>query len=286
MEGGNFSTCLEGLEPLTEYECYAFSGNFNTDVREFRTEDEMQLPNSGFEVYSHDESDKYFSLYDPKALLWNSKWWDSGNKGSTMVGSSYSICTIDTEDKTEGKASVKMVSRNVIIKFAAGNLFAGEFGGTVGLSGGIVNFGRPFTLRPRKLIVSLKYDCGKVDCISGYPDGDPVKEGDPDRCQVWIAVGDWDYKKYGGTPDSPVQVNTTKKETLFDSKSEGVIGYGSYISNKSVTNWTDIEIPLEYVSTSRVPTHIIVSCAASMLGDYFTGSSESVLRVDNMRLVY
>ena len=117
-------------------------------------------------------------------------------------------------------------------------------------------------------------------------DNDPVKEGDPDRCQVFIAVGDWDYRKFGGTPECPVQINTLEPSTYFNPKSEGVIGYGCYVSNKSTDGWIKVEIPIEYVSTSRKPTHIIVSCAASMLGDYFTGSDQSTLWVDGMELHY
>lgn len=92
--------------------------------------------------------------------------------------------------------------------------------------------------------------------------------------------------KYGGSANCPVQVNTTKPETLFNPSSEAVIAYGAFTSDKTIAEWTRVEIPLDYVSTSRVPTHIIVSCAASMLGDYFTGSSSSVLWVDDVRLEY
>lgn len=287
-DGGAFSTCIEGLDPTTQYECYAYSGENITEVYSFTTEEIKQMPNSGFEIISKAESSKYFSFYDPaSAIVENqTKWWCSGNKGSTTVGESRAITIPDSSDKKEGKYSVRLESQWVIVKFAAGNIFVGEFAGLVGTKGGIVNFGRPFTLRPRKLAVWLKYESGVIDRIDGIPDNDPVKLGDKDRGQVFIAVGDWDYRKFGGTPDSPVQVNTTDRSTFFDPKSEGVIGYGSHIFYDSSDGWQRIEIPLEYVSTSRKPTHIIVSCASSMLGDYFTGSSDSKLWVDGMELIY
>ena len=186
----------------------------------------------------------------------------------------------------DGRYSARLESDWVIIKFAAGNIFVGEFVRVVGTSGGVINFGRPFEQRPRMLSLWLKYDCGIINRIDRVPDNDPVKEGDPDRCQVFIAVGDWDYRKYGGTPDCPVQINTLEPSTYFNPKSEAVIGYGSFVSNKSTDGWIKVEIPIEYVSTSRKPTHIIVSCAASMLGDYFTGSDQSTLWVDGMELHY
>ncbi len=286
ISGGTFSTCIDNLEPLSAYECIAYSGEDKSDIHTFTTEGEQQLPNGNFEIYSNAESDKYYSWWDTRQSICNSKWWDSGNQGSTMVGGSAAICSPDTRDKAEGNTSARLNSRYVVIKFAAGNLFCGEFAGLEGISGGKVNFGRPFTLRPRKLVLKLKYQPGTIDYINGYPDGQPVAKGDPDCCQIFVALGDWDYKKYGGTPDSPVQVNTTKKETFFNPKGENVIGYGTYITDKNTNGWIEVEIPIEYTSTSRVPTHIIISCASSMLGDYFTGSSSSILWLDDMRLEY
>lgn len=287
--GGAFSAMVEGLEPLTEYECVAFSGDEVTEVERFTTEAEAQLPNSGFETFSKAESSKYFSFYDPASSdpALQTKWWGSGNKGSTTVGSSFAITKPDDTEKVEGEYSLKMVSQYVIIKFAAGNVFSGEYAKTLGTSGGAIHMGRPFTLRPRKLTVWLKYKSGKIQqkTLGSYPDDDVVKVGDNDRGTVWVALGDWDPKEYGGTADCPVEVNTTKKETFFDSKGPNVIAYGRFVTDHDM-EWTKIEVPLEYVSTSRRPTHIIVSCAASMLGDYFTGSPDSILWVDDFRLEY
>ncbi|MBR2006689.1 MAG: PCMD domain-containing protein [Alistipes sp.] len=287
FDGGSFSAGVDGLEPLTTYECYAYSGSNQTEVYKFTTEEARQMPNSGFEVFSNAESDKYYSFYNPASSIVDeqTKWWCTGNKGSTTVGSSYSITNPDGDNKVEGKYSVKLQSQYVIVKFAAGNIFVGEFDRVIGTSGGAVNFGRPFTLRPRKLSLWLKYENGPIDRFNGAPDNDPVKEGDMDRCQVFVALGDWDYRDYGGTPDSPVQINTTDKTTFFDPQSDNVIGYGAYVSDKS-TDWVKIEIPIEYTSKSRKPTHIIVSAASSMLGDYFTGSTKSTLWIDDMQLEY
>jgi len=287
-DGGSFTASLDPLKPQTEYECMAFSGDNETETVSFTTDEERQLPNNGFETCSQAESRNYYSLYDPASSVPElaAKWWDSGNAGSTTVGASYSICTPDTEDFKEGHASIRMNSRNVVIKFAAGNMFSGEFAGVIGTQGGKVNFGRPFTLRPRALKLWLKYKSGTVDCIGTYPDSDPVKMGDNDRGTVYVALGDWDYHKYGGSPESPVQVNTTDKSTLFRPDSEAVIAYGSWNATSSTDGWIEVEIPLVYSSVTRRPTHIIVSCAASALGDYFTGSSQSVLWVDDMRLIY
>ncbi len=288
VEGSAFYAVADSLSPLTAYECQAWSGE-ESDTRTFTTEGEKQLPNAGFECFSNAESSKYFSFYDPSSAdaSLQSKWWGSGNKGSTTVGSSYAITKPDDREHTEGSYSLKMESQYVVVKFAAGNVFSGEFGSTIGVSGGTVRMGRPFTLRPRKMAVSLKYKCGKIEqkTLGDYPPDDPVQVGDSDRGVVWIALGDWDYKKYGGTPECPVEINTTRPETFFDPAGANVIAYGRFVATADM-EWTRVEIPLEYVSTSRRPTHIIVSCAASMLGDYFTGSPESILWIDDLQLIY
>lgn len=290
VQGASFSAAADGLSPLTEYECVAYSGEDVTDPVSFTTQAAVQLPNSGFETVSHAESSKYYSFYDPESSSeeLQSKWWGSGNKGSTTVGSDYAITLPDETDKVEGQRSLKMASRYVIIKFAAGNVFSGAFDRTIGASGGVIHMGRPFTLRPRKLTLYLKYKSGIIEekTMGDVPEGDDVKVGDNDRASVWIALGDWDYRKYGGSADSPVEINTTDKSTFFNPKGDNVIAYGCYIASQSIDDWTKVEIPLEYVSTSRVPTHIIVSCAASMLGDYFTGSKDSILWVDDLKLEY
>lgn len=287
-DGGAFSAGIDSLRPQTTYECYAYSGNDKTEIYTFTTEEALQMPNSSFETISNAESDKYFSFYDPNSPIAanQTKWWCSGNKGSTTVGSSYSITNPDREDKKDGNYSVRLESQYVIVKFAAGNIFTGEFDRVIGTSGGVVNFGRPFTLRPRKLSLWLKYENGPIDKFNGAPDNDPTKAGDMDRCQVFVALGDWDYRDYGGVPDSPVQINTTDKKTFFNPNSNNVIGYGSYVTNASTNGWIKVEIPIDYKFVNRKPTHIIVSCAASMLGDYFTGSTDSKLWVDGMQLEY
>lgn len=290
LDNGYFSAAADALEPLTRYEVYAFSGADRTEAVEFETEAELQLPNAGFETFSNAESSKYYSFYDPSSpdSSLQTKWWGSGNKGSTTVGASYAITMPDLSTRTEGAASLKMASRYVVIKFAAGNVFSGEYYRTIGTSGGVIRMGRPFTLRPRKLTLWLKYDCGKIEkkTLGGAPEGETVKVGDNDRASVWIALGDWDYRKFGGSEESPVEVNTTDRSTFFDPQGESVIAYGRYVAGESVEEWTKVEIPLEYVSTSRKPTHIIISCASSMLGDYFTGSPNSVLWIDDLRLEY
>ncbi|MEG2613164.1 MAG: PCMD domain-containing protein, partial [Alistipes sp.] len=104
---------------------------------------------------------------------------------------------------------------------------------------------------------------------------------------IYIALGDWDPAVYGGTAESPVQVRTRAiEETYFDPHGSAVIAYGEMPLNKSIEKWTEFSVELQYNSTSRVPTHIMIVCSASRWGDYFTGSTQSVMWVDDLELRY
>ena len=59
-----------------------------------------------------------------------------------------------------------------------------------------------------------------------------------------------------------------------------MIAYGQFVADKDINEWMKVEIPLQYKSTSRKPTHIIISAASSMLGDYFTGAAGSKMWID------
>ena len=124
--------------------------------------------------------------------------------------------------------------------------------------------------------------------------GSELKMGDKDTGSIFIALGTWTKEKYGvdasgeikGTDDSPLIVDTRDKGTFFNPKSEAVVAYGELMLNESITEWQEVVIPLEYTTTSVVPTHITIVCSASRLGDYFTGSTQSVMWLDDMELLY
>ena len=295
---GTYSALISGLAAQTEYAYRLVVTPLATGVEEYMdapstitTDAAPQAPNSGFEVTSNDESGNYPSFYDPASSdpELQSKWWCSGNAGSTMVSSSYRICYPDTGDYKEGSQSACLSSRYVVVKFAAGNLFSGHFGKTIGTSGGTVYFGRPFTARPTAMRLWVKYSSGPINRVDGTPAG--VQKGDYDKASLKIALGNWDYKKYGGDPDSPILVNTTETSTFVDfSTDASTIAYGEEIITSDADNstnvWKQVTIPLNYTNTAKYPSHIVISFAASMYGDYFTGCDSSMLWVDGLELLY
>ncbi len=296
-EDGSFQAQLGALTPSTDYSYrLVIKSQVVGEPVSFRTADAPSLPNGGFEYSTNVGS--YSEWYSASApdLLSRSAWWGSGNGSKSMgidgsADMGYVICAPDTGTKVEGNQSACLSSCWAVVKFAAGNLFSGYFGGLVGTKGGICYFGRPFTGRPSALRVSLKYSTAKVNRVDGYPANDPVSTNDYDRARVFIALGDWSYKTYKGTKDCPIQVNTTDKSTFHDFKTmAGTIAYGEKIlkgdSSNSHNKWVEYVIPLDYNSVEKLPEYIIVSCASSMLGDYFTGSESSKLWVDKMELIY
>ena len=295
---GSYSALINGLAGETEYEYRLVvtkaadgSEEIVDGTKTVTTEATPQVPNSSFETVSHAESINYYSFYDPASSdpALQSKWWCSGNKGSTTVGSSYQITYPDTGDKQDGNQSVCLESRYVIVKFAAGNLFCGRFGATIGTSGGTVYFGRPFTARPTAMRFWAKYSSGKINRVGNGPAG--VQSGDYDKASLRIALGTWDYKKYGGDANSPILVNTTDESTFVDyATDESTIAFGERIltadADNSTNVWQQITIPLDYKTTTEYPTHIMIAFAASMYGDYFTGCDSSKLWLDKIELLY
>lgn len=306
-EGGTFVAHITGLEPETDYEVVAYSGADETSVWEFTTEEATQIPNGSFEYASKVSGKDYYKFYDPSCGVEDGMYmfWGSGNgEGDEGVSGSANmgivITYIDTNDKVDGRQSVRAQTSQMAGILAAGNLFTGQFAGLVGTSGGKVNFGRPWTSRPVALKLYCKYTTGKMDIIKGAPAGLNLSKEDYDRAEIKFAIGDWDYRKYGGTKESPVHVNTTDSRTFIDYNTDAstiangglIIHNDGYILNggekvKADTDqWIEYTIPLNYHDVDRCPTHIIISCAASQFGDYFTGYSNSKLWIDAVELVY
>ena len=284
VNGGSFSACVADLEPLTEYEVVAFSGENYTDVIKATTEDIFTLPNAGLEEWSTTDGVVY-----PYAAG-GVPFWATGNDGAALASTTLTEPVSDTRPGSEGIYAASLQSKKAAImgigKFAAGNLFLGEFGGLVGMDG-LVNFGRPCSARPVALHGWVKYNCGTIDEVGKIPSARPdLKKGDNDEGQILIAVGNWTAAEYGGSENCPVVVNTKDESTFFNKNGKDVIGVGEMLLSESTDGWIEFTLPLEYRSTSEIPTHIIMVFTGSHFGDYFTGSTFSQMLVDDLELIY
>ena len=212
---GYYSATLSSLTPSTTYEYkLTIAGIDQSDISRFTTDAARQLPNSSFEVISKVSGKDFYKWYDPSSSIADcqTEFWGSGNGNETYNGSGNfnKVITVpDDSDKKDGDRSVICQSADAVIKFAAGNIFAGSWNGMVGTKGGKVLFGRPWTTRPKALRIWAKDSAGTITHIDGVPDGVTVSKSDYDMGMVKVAIGTWDYKTYGGTKESPILWNTT-----------------------------------------------------------------------------
>ena len=305
---GSWSATLTGLTGSTTYTYrLVINGEQVGDEKSFTTDAATRIPNGSFEYASLVSGQSYYKFYDPNCGVEEGQtmFWGSGNgEGSEGVNGSANmgivITTIDTSDKADGNQSVCAKSSSMVGILAAGNIFTGQFAGLVGTSGGKVNFGRPWTTRPTALKLWCKYSTGKMNIIKNFPEGVSLTSSDYDRAEIKFAIGTWNYKTYGGTKDSPVHVNTTDASTFVDYTTDAsTVAYGNLVIyndgysvnagekvSATTSGWLEYVIPLDFHDLKTWPTHIVVSCAASQYGDYFSGCDSSKLWVDKVELVY
>lgn len=282
--GDTYTIELTGLTPATTYQVAAYCDNFESaDIREFTTEGEPQLPNAGFEEWTT-ASDKA----DLPAADANNFYWDSGNHGSITMNKN--ITTQETSIKHSGNSSIKLASQFVGVggfvgKFAAGNVFIGEYLATDGTDG-VLGWGRPFSARPKALRVWVKYQPQAVtDADSSNPDG--VAKGDMDRGIIYVALVDNTTTSYNGKK-WPVVVKTKKADRhLFDKNGSQVIAYGEKVFTEATpgNDLVEVIIPIDYKRTDVRPSNIVLVASASKMGDYFTGGP-SVMYLDDIELIY
>lgn len=303
VEAGSYQALISGLAPDTVYQYALLVGGTGVgEIQFFQTDKATQVPNNSFEIYSNAEKSSYKSFYDPANPLCSKKFWDNGNEGASTLGSSYLVCTPDTDDKMDGEVSARCRSQYVIVKFAAGSISSCEYAGTNGTNG-YVNFGRPFTARPSAVRLWYKYNGGIINrsddsalnkgVSAGKLKTKPVVNETPDSCTFMCALGNWPKEKYlMKTPISSgecvITAYTADINTFYNYETlPETIAYG-YVAKTESPNkdWEQITIPFDYHTTEEIPTHIILSFAASKFGDYFTGYDKAELKVDKVELLY
>lgn len=284
-----FSKEITGLNPGTTYEYQAMDGTQASTVTcEFTTETTFQPDNASFE---YTQTYKVSTLLGNKDCLFfyqagKEMWWDTGNTGSATAGKN--LTTQDSNIKNSGNCSAKLASANIMGTFAAGNLFTGKFLGTEDMTKGILGWGRPCTSRPKALKVWVRYTPGTVDKGDSH-----ISNGETDKGIIYVAVGDWKSSDSAYGSEWPIVVRT-KGPVLFNPHDEGTIGYGEHIftenyGTETETSLKEITIPLDYEGYggyNRKPETILIVASASQYGDYYEGSSSSVMWLDDIELIY
>lgn len=271
VDGGNVSAILRGLTPKTTYEVVAYADENNSDVMEFTTSDIYTLPNGDMEGWSHKDN----SIWCPTSSLLDATW-DTGNHATASIGAgNLTNPSDDVRPGSTGSKSAYLASMKASVmgvgKFAAGNLFVGKFVSIDGM-GGIVDFGKPMdtSARPTGVRFWMKNNCGTIN-EGSYTTG-------IDLTKIFACVCD---------RTEPYQVNTNHEETLFNPKTApGVLGYALYESSTSVSEWTEITLPIEYKEFDTDPNFFVFTFTCSGYGDYFTGSTQSWMYIDDVEILY
>ena len=273
---GSFSASIPHLKPLTEYEVRAIVGEDEVDesgkdkgnVIKVTTQGTTDIPNGDFENWWYDESRKIWFPYAEGG----EQYWDTGNTGTASLGQNNVVPT-DYTPTGQGRAAMldtRFVGLFGIGKLAAGSVYTGKFAKVDGTNG-ILDFGRPFNLRPTVLKGYYQYQTANIDYAAA--EFEDLK-GKPDTCHIYVALADW---------TAPFEIRTNpKNRQLFDKNSESIIAYGELLYSGTMNAYQEFEIKLEYRDTSRVPTYLQITCATSKYGDYFTGGTGATLYIDQL----
>ncbi len=271
---GMFKACLMHLSPQTTYEARSCSGDEYSAVQEFTTGSIVQLPNSQFEEWCFINN----KMWAPWGNAADDKgYWGTGNKGATLLSKINVTMPIDDIMSITGYRGVHLESRNVVGKYASGNVFAGEFKGIDGTDG-ILSFGQPFTERPTALSTRIKFHSEPISKASSFDPNLTYMLNQPDTCIIWCALIDG---------PSPYEIRTKKSNRhLFDRNAECVIAYGEVYYGDDIPDYVDVDIPLVYKDNNRKPTYILVVASTSKYGDFYTGGPGSTLDILHFTLKY
>lgn len=303
---GSWTAACEGLTAGCEFEYQLLIGGKATGAaRIAATGSGVQIYNAGFETWSGSSPLlPYTSAAD--------QWWDSGNHGSATLNKNVTTNEPDARPGSTGRMSAKLQSQFVSLfgigKFAAGNIFIGKYCGTDGTNG-IIGFGKPFTFdyRPKALTFWYKGNIGTIDRVGSNPPAG-VGSGSSDIAQVYICLCKMDGPHVVATSDTSTflslpsktmsytsadmsDMNDDKAKSLTNDRTDGkVIACGVWEPDNSTQHpdWTKITVSLEYYDEyeGEVPTYLMLTASASKYGDYFTGSTASVMYLDDVEFVY
>lgn len=268
--GGSFYARIIHLDPLTKYVVRAVSGDNVGNEVEVETEATMILPDGSFDQWW--QNGKVWCPWNQNGT----QYWDTGNTGAATLGQS-NVIPSDYTPTGQGKSAkleTRFVGIGVIGKLAAGSIFTGKFAKVDGTNG-ILDFGRPWTARPTRFRGYYQYTSAPIN----YASNDyKYLMNRPDSCHIYVLLTDW---------TAPFEIRTNpKNQHLLDFSADYVIAYGGITTSESSDSYIEFDIPLQYRSTSRRPSYILVCAAASKYGDYFTGGTGATLYLDQLSLSY
>ena len=272
---------IEGVGAGCDYEYnLVINGKTIGTNATFSTEQGAQIPNGDLEDWCKD-GDGVIIPYHTS----NSPYWCSGNYGTAILSKNITQSSSDVRPGSAGTKSMYMDSEYIVVKFAAGNGYIGSWGGMDGTNAKVY-FGQPFSYnaKPKAVRFWAKWNCGTIDKVSGKVG----QKGNPDLCKIFCCmttdVHMVDSSKAKETTFSPSDADIKSGDARYDK-----VLYSAYMdSTESQAEWKQFEVPFTFYGDdpNQVPTHIILTFTCSGYGDFFDGSTNSWLYVDDIELVY
>ena len=208
--------------------------------------------------------------------------WDTANEGLDL--GNYNITKPETSSVIKGTAA-KLESDYVSIfgvkKFAAGNIYTGDFVKvTTSPMGADLNWGIKFSARPVAMKGYYKYVPQTINHTDGAHSG---LKGQMDKCQIQVALtspmsGSGTYYFYVSSGNN--------KFVDFSSSNSTIIAHNLIETSETITSYRSFTLPFGYRNINTKPSYIIITCCSSYLGDYFTGGDGSTMWADEFELIY
>lgn len=290
---GTFTALITDLQPGKTYEYQAVAGEDEGSVETFTVAQPSEVPNMGFEEWgtrtgyvdapgSYGGDKTYIS---PNSDTQNYIYWESGNRGAAANN------TILLNKSTEVATESSLLSAQLMSAYAGVSIMGMEFGafsaGSIfsgiiqyaGQSGAELLYGQSHTGYPTSLKGYYKYSPGSIDYENNKKGGSGSDKG-----LIAIALSTNQIEVKSLTSDA------SSESYKFRSNSEGVFAYGELVIDQTVDVYTQFSIPLTYykgmMPDTGTPVYIIIMATSSKDGDVFTGSTSSVMYVDEFSLDY
>ena len=285
-----FTATLTGLTPATQYAyrlAYEKSGEaYASDPVTFTTEEATTLPNGNMDDWY--KNGRTWYPVSESDYSTSGSFWDSSNPGTT-TGAGALVNVNPTQGNssivhTSGGQSAELKSQYAsafgIGKFAAASLYSGKFNSLVGTNGAKIDFGQKFASRPTGLHGWFRYTSGKIDYRGDKTPAGLGEKGTDDLCSIYMAIA-----------KAPHQLDNTQTSTFFDFENDdNIIAYGELPDAEAVSTnneWKEFNIELKYKDiTPQTEYYLIIVCSSSKYGDYFTGSTGSIMYIDDLELLY
>lgn len=285
-----FTAILTGLTPATQYTyrlAYEKSGEaYASDPVTFTTEEATTLPNGNMDDWY--KNGRTWYPVSESDYSTSGSFWDSSNPGTT-TGAGALVNVNPTQGNssivhTSGGKSAELKSQYAsafgIGKFAAASLYSGKFNSLVGTNGAKIDFGQKFASRPTGLHGWFRYTSGKIDYRGDNTPAGLGEKGTDDLCSIYMALA-----------KAPHQLNNTDTSTFFDFENDdNIIAYGELPDAEAVSTnneWKEFNVELKYKDiTPQTAYYLIIVCSSSKYGDYFTGSTGSIMYIDDLELLY